>query len=103
MDSNKHDAMEQMEEDIQMNILIYCTHKTELQMWSYGMMKSAPGCRKNDLEILQSQPRVSRSKSGRARTSRFAGVVAVAGVTRQRRQGRRGRSGRISPDLGADA
>ena len=38
MDLNKHGAMEQNEEDIITNILIYCTRKTELQMMRYGMM-----------------------------------------------------------------
>ena len=44
MDSNKHGAMEQSEEDILMNILIYDTPKMELQMQSYDMMNMAPEC-----------------------------------------------------------
>ena len=35
MDTNKHGAMEQNEEHIMMNILIYGTHKMELRMRSY--------------------------------------------------------------------
>ena len=38
MDSNKHGTMEQNEEHILMNILIYSTHKTEQYATSYGMM-----------------------------------------------------------------
>ena len=41
MDSNKHGAMEQNEEDIEMNILIYGTPKTEHHTGSYGMMNMA--------------------------------------------------------------
>ena len=41
MDSNKHGAMEQNEEHIQMNILIYHTRKRELQMMSYDAMNRA--------------------------------------------------------------
>ena len=38
MDSNKHGAMEQNEEDILKNILIYHTPKTELRMRRYDAM-----------------------------------------------------------------
>ena len=41
MDSNKHDAMEQNEENILTNNLIYHTRKTELRVMSYGMMNRA--------------------------------------------------------------
>ena len=37
-DSNKHGAMEQNEEDNQMNISVYYTPKTELRMQSYDAM-----------------------------------------------------------------
>ena len=41
MDSDKHGAMEQNEEDILTNISIYGTRKTELQMRSYDAMNMA--------------------------------------------------------------
>ena len=37
--------MEQNEEDIQMNNLIYCTHETELLMQSYDVMNYAKNIR----------------------------------------------------------
>ena len=41
MDSNKHVIMEQNEEHIMMNILIYYTHETELYAWRYDVMNMA--------------------------------------------------------------
>ena len=41
MDSNKHGIMEQNEEHIIMNNLIYHTHETELRMRSYDMLNMA--------------------------------------------------------------
>ena len=41
MDSNKHGTMEQNEDHIMMNNLIYPTLKTEHHIWSYGMMNRA--------------------------------------------------------------
>ena len=41
MDSNKHGAMEQNEEDTLTYNLIYGMPKTELRMQSYGMRKNA--------------------------------------------------------------
>ena len=61
MDSNKHGAMEQNEEDILTNILIYHTRKTELRMMRYGMKKSATGYKIKDLE---EKTRVNPSGSG---------------------------------------
>ena len=39
MESNKHDAMEQNEENILTNILVYGTPETELRWQRYGLMK----------------------------------------------------------------
>ena len=41
MDSNKQTTMEQNEEHIMMNILIYHACKTNLRMRSYGMLNRA--------------------------------------------------------------
>ena len=51
MDSNKHGTMEQNEEDILMNILIYGWPNTELRMQSYDMMKNAWKNNRKDLSI----------------------------------------------------
>ena len=50
MDSNKHGAMEQNEEDNQMNILICHTHETELRWQSYDAMNMAKKISEKDLE-----------------------------------------------------
>ena len=42
MKSNKHGTMEQNEEHLTMNILIYYTHKMELHARSYGKKNRAP-------------------------------------------------------------
>ena len=49
MDSNKHGAMEQNEEHILTNILIYGTSKTELRMQRYDAMNMAKKITEKDL------------------------------------------------------
>ena len=41
MNSNEHDTMEQNEEHLMKNILIYHMHETELRMQSYDAMNMA--------------------------------------------------------------
>ena len=67
MDSNKHGAMEQNEEDILTNILICHTHETELRWQSYDAMNNAPGCKNKGLSgKIEDNPRVAQIQIQRA-------------------------------------
>ena len=76
MDTNKHGAMEQNEEDILMNILIYGTPITELRMRTYGMMKSAPGCENKRLSGKRKSTLGFRIQIWAAWIPRFTGTLA---------------------------
>ena len=45
MDSNEHGIMEQIEEHLEANILIYYTHETELYAESYDVMNRGTYCK----------------------------------------------------------
>ena len=96
MDSNEHGAMEQNEEHLEANILIYYTHEMELYAESYDALNMRMSCKNLGLrEIREGEKvnpvveriwigagarRAARRSSGRSRPEERRGTPGSAGM-----------------------
>ena len=91
MDSNEHGAMEQNEEHLESNILIYYTHETELYAESYDAMNMRMYCKMHGTwrnfggRRGKSTSCLDRdlARAGRARRPEIAGAEAGAAEERK--------------------